>query len=55
MPVVHDVLNAISLLQKYTERYFVEEVAVDVEGELTVMEAEPLGVRYPILVPLGVQ
>lgn len=45
VPVVQDVLNAISLLQKYMERYFEEEVVVDVEGALTVMEAEPLGVR----------
>lgn len=45
VPVVQAELNAISLLQKWIERYLVEEVLMDVDGESTVMEAEPLGVR----------
>jgi hypothetical protein len=44
VPVVHEVENAMSLLQKYSSAYWVT-VPVEVVGEVMEKEAEPVGER----------
>jgi hypothetical protein len=51
VPVVQEVEKAMSLLQKYISRYL--EPTVEEEGEEMLRDAEPVGVRYPILEPTG--
>jgi hypothetical protein len=50
VPVVQEVLNAISLLQKYTSTNFDPAVGAVIERE-----AEPVASRLPILAPTGMQ